>query len=56
MKDDVDNKENKKPYQKPAVVFAKKIEVISAVCGSGYGGLGGICQTSTPPCTRLKNP
>lgn len=45
------NKNIKKPYKKPAVIFSKKIEVISAVCNSARGGQSG-CKKVTP-CTRL---
>jgi hypothetical protein len=42
----------KKPYQKPEIVYEKKLEVISAQCGSGFGGLSG-CK-KVVPCVRLK--
>lgn len=44
------NKSGKKPYQKPAVVFSKKIEVISAICDTARGGFAGCKKTA--PCTR----
>ncbi len=50
MKDKRDNK-NKKPYQKPAVIFSKRIEVISAVCNTARGGQTGCMKAS--PCIRL---
>lgn len=46
-------KQGTKKYEKPKIVFAKKIEVISAVCNSGFGGMNG-CKSSIP-CTRLVN-
>jgi len=47
-------KKVKKPYQKPAVIYAKKIEVIAAVCGSDRDGSGsGICRDPASACIRL---
>jgi len=42
----------KKKYQKPGIIFEKKIEVISAACASGFGGIGG-CRTMGS-CARAR--
>ncbi len=51
------NKKNqpaaKRPYTKPAIAFSKKIEIISAVCDSGFGGLSN-CRKSSTPCLRSR--
>ncbi len=44
-------KDKKKPYRKPAVIFSKRIEVISTVCNTARGGSTG-CRKTTP-CVRL---
>jgi hypothetical protein len=49
---DKTDKKTKRPYQKPAVIFAKNIEVISAVCDTARGGKLG-CKKSAPGCSRL---
>ena len=43
---------NKKAYQKPAVIYAKKIEVIAVPCLSPRGGFSG-CRKPADPCIRL---
>lgn len=45
------DKNTKRPYQKPAVIFSKRIEVISAVCDTARGGLTGCKKVA--PCIRL---
>lgn len=45
-------KPNKKPYQKPAVIHTKKIELIAVPCLSPRGGFSG-CRKPADPCTRL---
>lgn len=47
------NRDNKKPYQKPAVIFSKRIEVISAVCGSARNNRPGCMKSVGAGCTRL---
>jgi hypothetical protein len=42
----------KRPYQKPAVIFSKTIEVISAVCNTARGGRPGCKKTGA--CSRLQ--
>ncbi len=44
-------KDKKRPYRKPAVIFSKKIEVISTVCNTSRGGESG-CRKAIP-CFRL---
>jgi hypothetical protein len=41
----------RKPYRKPAVIFSKRIEVISTVCNTARGGFSGCRKTA--PCTRV---
>jgi len=55
MKDAAHKKAAKKKYEKPEVVFTKRIEVISAQCNSGWG-IGGGCQTpGNGACVRTKS-
>lgn len=50
MKEKPDNK-TKRQYSKPAVIFSKKIEVLSTVCDTARGGYAG-CKKTTP-CVRV---
>ena len=51
--EDKTDKKIKKRYEKPKVIYAKKIEVISAVCGSARAGAGsGTCMKSSP-CIKI---
>ena len=50
MREIVKKASKKKKYQKPGIIFAKKMEVVSAVCSSGFGGLGGCKSVGT--CAR----
>ena len=45
--------EKKKAYEKPAIIYSKKIEVISAVCNSAWGPGPG-CKTPGK-CVRIRN-
>lgn len=50
MKDELE-KNKKRQYSKPAVIFSKKIEVISAVCSSSR--LSGYQCKKEAPCNKL---
>jgi len=51
---DKPSKNKKKPYTKPAVIFSKKIEAVTAVCASSKIGPGsGTCKTQVPTCQKL---
>ncbi|MCX7661691.1 MAG: hypothetical protein N2Z79_03295 [Candidatus Omnitrophica bacterium] len=44
----------KRRYEKPQIIYAKKIEIISVVCNSiRAGGGSGVCMKSRPSCTKL---
>lgn len=45
--------QKKRSYQKPAVIYAKKIEVIASVCDSARAPYGSDCKTTIEPCVRL---
>ena len=53
----------RKPYQKPAVIFEKDLEALASVCGGAlsipniYNGGGGqiYCKSGTQGCTGFLN-
>ena len=49
--DNKNNKQAKKPYQKPEVIYSKKIEVISTTCNTARGNFSG-CMKTSPPCIK----
>lgn len=44
-------KEHKGKYQKPKVVFCKKLTAVAGVCASGYTGFS-FCKASCGGCAR----
>jgi len=49
----MEKKGNKISYEKPKIIYEKKIEVLAVVCDSAYT-TGGVCRTSKPACTKLR--
>lgn len=43
--------QKKRPYQKPAVIYAKKIEVIAAVCNTARAPYGSCKKAGS--CARI---
>lgn len=41
-----------KEYQKPTIIFEKKIETLAAACDSAWLG-GGVCMKAFPPCESI---
>jgi len=44
--------QKKRPYQKPAVIYAKKIEVIAGVCDTARAPFPP-CRKAATGCTRI---
>ena len=47
---------SKKPYEKPAVVYKRKMEVLAKICDSAWiNPLTRTCRTAVPTCSKLKD-
>jgi hypothetical protein len=46
---------NKKEYKKPKIIFQKKIEILAAVCNSGWTGPGIDCRADANSCDVLQD-
>ncbi len=46
-------RKDKRPYEKPAITYSRKIEALAATCTSALLGTGASCRTSGLGCTII---
>jgi hypothetical protein len=44
-------RESKRPYEKPAITYSRKVEALGATCTSVLLGTGATCRTTGLGCT-----
>jgi len=40
----------KRPYEKPAIIYSRRIEALAATCSTALLGTSSTCQLSVPTC------